>query len=449
MKTENFDEAIRKKLEGINPKFTEQDIDKVYRYVAKNRGPFYRRMNGHGLMYTALVGAIAGLIVWNLIIRQKSHEPEKVIVQTRTIVPPASAPHAASIAKAENTTSGTHPQNKSISTVTGTGGSLTRQPSAETPEDQLSAQQVQLTTIPETVQTENPLLAETIQRKIETTGLPLLNARLAKEITATGTKTQTILNSGSRPSVITFAPEKTQQIAKTKPLKTKKNSNRYTSSSGNSSSSRILAKPTRPGNTFLSNTEPRLGAGLELNNGQKSAGIYAELLYGKNWGLAAGFKYTLSNGEDFRDETDFYNRKSRHFDQVFHGQPPMHDKISNIGIDNAILQIPITLTYYYPLKKGYTLSLGLGTDLDIYTSALIKFDSRHGADSLAQSNSIKTSEPVEILNNVVISLGLQKRWNRFTLQATPFISPQLKHVNYKKEDLYFGFGLKLYYSLSR
>ncbi len=449
MKTENFDEAIRKKLEGINPKFTEQDIDKVYRYVAKNRGPFYRRMNGHGLMYTALVGAIAGLIVWNLIIRQKSHEPEKVTVQTQTIVPSAPAPHAASIAKAENTISGANTQNKPISTENWTVVSKTRNPSAETAEDQLSTQQVQLTTIPETVQKENPLLAETIKREIETTGLPLLNARQPKEIAASVASPQTILLSASKPSKMNFAPEKTQQIAKTKTLKTKKKSNRFTSTSGNSSSSGILEKPTRPGNTFLSNTEPRVGAGLELNNGQKSTGIYAELLYGKNWGLAAGFKYTLSNGEDFRDETDFYNRKSRHFDQVFHGQPPTHDKISNIGIDNAILQIPITLTYYYPLKKGYTLSLGLGTDLDIYTSALIKFDSHRGADSLSQSNSIKTSEPVKMLNNVVLSLGIQKRWNRFTLQATPFISPQLKHVNYKKEDLYFGFGLKLYYSLSR
>ena len=41
MKTEEFDDAIKRKLESINPAFTEKDIDRVHKYTVANRSPFY------------------------------------------------------------------------------------------------------------------------------------------------------------------------------------------------------------------------------------------------------------------------------------------------------------------------------------------------------------------------------------------------------------------------
>ena len=66
MKTEEFDDALRQKIESINPLYEEGDIDKVHNYVTKNRS-MYSNNRLRYLIGTSLAGlVIAGLLLWNI-----------------------------------------------------------------------------------------------------------------------------------------------------------------------------------------------------------------------------------------------------------------------------------------------------------------------------------------------------------------------------------------------
>src|ERR1035438_1314462 len=78
MKTENFDESVRQKIESIDPHYDEKDIDNAHDYIIKNRSRFSKR----GLVYLAsasfAVILIAGLFTWNI----KQMNNQKQMVQT-------------------------------------------------------------------------------------------------------------------------------------------------------------------------------------------------------------------------------------------------------------------------------------------------------------------------------------------------------------------------------
>jgi len=72
MNNEDFDEAIRKKLEGLNQTYTESDIDKVYRHVkGKRRFPF-KGSTGSWLLYSLSAAAFTVVTIWTV-----SHFQEK------------------------------------------------------------------------------------------------------------------------------------------------------------------------------------------------------------------------------------------------------------------------------------------------------------------------------------------------------------------------------------
>ncbi len=78
MKTENFDDSIRRKIENINPEFGDEDLDKVLNYVNKNNSAFYFRRYSTIALATIAIAVISGLLVWNF----KQRDEHERLVQT-------------------------------------------------------------------------------------------------------------------------------------------------------------------------------------------------------------------------------------------------------------------------------------------------------------------------------------------------------------------------------
>ena len=79
MKTENFDDAIRRKVESINHQFTEKDIERVHNYVNANKGPLWLRGPFRRLLVYSFTGLVlTGIITWQL---TKIHDRE-ILKQT-------------------------------------------------------------------------------------------------------------------------------------------------------------------------------------------------------------------------------------------------------------------------------------------------------------------------------------------------------------------------------
>ena len=64
MKPEEFDDAIRQKLESIHPTYSSSDIDKVFNHVRKSRRFPWKGASGSWLFYTFSAAAMVGITAW-------------------------------------------------------------------------------------------------------------------------------------------------------------------------------------------------------------------------------------------------------------------------------------------------------------------------------------------------------------------------------------------------
>lgn len=451
MKTENFDEAIRKKLEGLPQKVTEQDVDKVFRFVTRHRGPFYSRIGGHGLIYTALVGVIAGLVWWNLALR---NQPE----HTAT---PAADPKT-SISKSSVSAQAKQDESQAIDS----------KPIAQAPEK--SSQNTANTTVDKIVQF-TPIKQIAIEKqteKLETTAtkdfekplitvdqttpdvgmaitplLPFFQNTLVSSVNALPAhnlplpkNTKLTLSLGSDPK-----EDLASQNGTKKPQKTKR-ANAYKPTK-NSSGNHLATNAKRAAKPFFIDLEARATTGFEVNNTQLGIGAQFELIAAKHWGLSTGVKYMFNKGETFNNEQDFFDKKSKHIHQVYGDKPQFHGDISDIELNTSVLQIPVQFSYYYPFKNGLSVSLGIATGFDVYASSDLRFNNRPGRDSLNHQIDLKAAPSIQTFNNLIVSAGIQKRWNRWAISASPYIGNQLIKVDYRKEDWFYGVGINLSYYL--
>ena len=111
-------------------------------------------------------------------------------------------------------------------------------------------------------------------------------------------------------------------------------------------------------------------------------------------------------------------------------------------MQNLLLQIPIAINYQLHLKNNYSVILSAGTDLDILAKQHVRFE-HHDNINLPVGQNFDTNYPVMVFNNLTFSAGVQKQLKHYVFQLKPFVSPQLKSVVYKKENVYFGVKLNV------
>jgi hypothetical protein len=152
--------------------------------------------------------------------------------------------------------------------------------------------------------------------------------------------------------------------------------------------------------------------------------------------------------DHYLDGNEFHHRKNKKFNSAYTSEISDTTGISNIGIESLVIQLPVFLQYHLPLRKNYTLLFSVGTDIDLRTEHSINYENV-SVNSQIQRHHLDVQSPIVAFNNAVISIGLQKQWKNVVMQAVPFISPQLTSVAYKREDFYFGLGLRALYRFGK
>ena len=188
----------------------------------------------------------------------------------------------------------------------------------------------------------------------------------------------------------------------------------------------------------------QVGLGLEQGNKRSAINISGTVAY-KRWSFNSGISIAnISNGR-FKDENVFNQNTGLNFRNVYFNGAKDTLPSTNINYLNTLFQIPVVFAYNLPLNNDYTFILGLGTDIDFYASQLTTFEQAVKNSTTLYKQANQELEVVPF-NNITISSGFEKTWNAFSLQFIPFLSPQIKHVSYKKEDLYGGFKLRAFYN---
>jgi hypothetical protein len=477
MKTEDFDDAIRGKLEGINQKFDEEDIDRVYNYVSHNMHVPFWKAYGATILYASGAAAMIILMVWNGFQFHENRELRQQVtslqsqinttIQNKSIIKPASIQYE----KATNRISSQKNEYREEKSVKILDHAVKN--------NNVYAAETNITAENETTEAKQKNTDLVLKNNKDNQSQEEVISESNRAISAeTGTtlmqKTDTSLNEQSTiviESNSVVAPIKYTDTIKAANTQSVDNKPVIAESSEKKSldSSVVAVNPEKPkqntsfsfgalfkniGNSISTTTNEtqnnhisiknlRFRGGIEVEkaNLQMGAGLLGEMLFSKRWGLSSGIKVLNVNNEKYADEDDFYHKKGMPFQHAYSKDVP-DTTAKNIGMHNILVQVPIAITYQLPLKYNYSIIASAGTDLDIYAKQLIDYN-RMG---FPQPQTFTTNTPVVAFNNVVVSIGLQKRWKKFVFQASPFVSPQFKSVVYKKEDLYAGVKFSVLFS---
>lgn len=458
MKNEDFDEAIRNKLEGLEQKYSQADIDKTVDQL-RRRGAFSPRgFSGSLLLYTVAAAAVLVGVFWSVLQLTDSakvaHSPaapaseistpqvevtipaDTLPEQAKTVQPEVAAPkagfsmpsHPATVMFREES------QSKSLSSE-----DVAMEVASHKREDAVLLNKI----IPEIQHPadENLQHPENIAENKAFTD----TVRLPSEA---GQWIQTLADTASTSKVISqdkdsYAKESAAAISGSP---AEGNNNPAAAGVVQVAGGEVVdGKQSSPGHQGGNISGSILiGGGFEYARSGVGAGVDLGVKLPKRLILNAGLRYVSLNDELFADKDAFDRHDTGKINHHFNDQLMHHDHIRDIVIHSQLLQVPLSIGYSIPLKKGYSFTFSLGTDLDVFLSQRLTFS--QPPDSIRPPHGdLRDKGKAVLFNNMVITGSVEKEYKRFVFSVSPFIRPQLQQVFYKPKELDFGIALRVYF----
>lgn len=204
---------------------------------------------------------------------------------------------------------------------------------------------------------------------------------------------------------------------------------------------------TRP-RLSVPSAQYRIGAGLTGGSDQVGGALLGEIWLTRRWSVLAGLQLGYNQGFRYRNEQEFNEYQIEDFRQTYASQVPLTSDIQDIKQISLLIQAPIQLAYHYPLGRQWGLRFGIGTNLTLWVRNAVSYNYWENSRSPEHGSSI-IRKPTYVLDNLILSTSLERPWKKWLLRAGPFISPQLRPVSYKPEDLSWGANLQVLYRLGK
>jgi len=425
MKIENFDDALKRKLENVNTSYEEGDIQRVHDYVTRNRtlGRVRNPKRSWVLVGSSMI--IAGLITWNMILVNQNRELHQtvnglhtelsVIHKKQTVISPNIITSKVSVTASNNYIS----QAVVLKQIVPVSSEKNVSYMAPVKNENV---------IPENNKGENAALNADNNSPV----VAQISQAAAQEAQAVktdgGTSNEGITENIKKDTVIA---EKKIVADVSQPVQDEAANNDKAKDEGRRSLS------------ILKNIHYNTGINLMGGRNQVGCGISGEALLKDRWGLNVGMNVLGINNEKYNDETDFHRLKHTQFVSAYN----IHNNDSvnhffHINIDDILFQLPVAINYHIELRHNFSFIVGLGTDLDIHVKQHIGY--LHRMDTITNNDKMGPQFYPILFNDLAFSAGLQKRWGLFSFQLCPYASYQVRQVIYKKEKLYYGlrFGIK-------
>jgi len=456
MKTEDFDDSIRKKIESLYSSHDQHDVDRIYDYLQSSKVKnSKRRYVIFGIIYSILF-IVGGLITWN-ISQMKEHDKLQKTVEIlktdlrRSILENKQLNHnrdTVLITKdigSENNNPQRATNNiekKEVRNIT-SHKTLSNFASANfVPQTKASSQPAKLQLEEPTKNTPSredkiyPSSGDVIHPNRETAAnLPLENvirssASLPVSVSKPLTTPEEMTTDKKQSEILNATDSSFAEARSTPPIEILLDSS--------------LARKSTDKPVIVPNWKYRVGIDFEGGNRQLGYGVVGEAVFKNTWNVSLGFKRLKNGDENFDDDDDFNKHKKKEFKKTYDGH--VHDTSNeHIKIQNVIYQIPIMLSYNLPLKKNYSLLFGTGTDIEIYVKQHIGYNHVVSSSDIVTQSFVTHYSPV-YFNNALLSAGIQKSIKKFVIQLSPYVSAQIKKVTYKSESVYYGLRLRILYA---
>ncbi|MBN8826603.1 MULTISPECIES: hypothetical protein [unclassified Spirosoma] len=201
-------------------------------------------------------------------------------------------------------------------------------------------------------------------------------------------------------------------------------------------------------NLTVPNAQYRIGAGLVGGSDQARGALLGEIMLNRHWSVQTGLQLGYNQGFHYRDEQDFNEHQKVDFRETYASQVPLSSTIQDIQQITLLVQIPFQIAYHYPFGRQWGLRLGLGTELNLWGRSAVSFDYRENSRS-SEHELTRSKEHTHTIDNLLLSTALERSWRKWQFRAGPFISPQLRPVDYKRDDLSWGANLQIFYRLGK
>ena len=196
------------------------------------------------------------------------------------------------------------------------------------------------------------------------------------------------------------------------------------------------------------NAQYRIGGGLTGSSDQVGGALLGEIMLNRHWSVQTGLQLAYNSGFHYRDEQEFDEHEKENFRQTYASQVPSSSDIEDIKQMSRLVQVPIQVAYHYSLGRHWGLRLGLGTNLTVWTHSTLNYSYRENSRSYEHGSSL-IEEPTYFFNNLTLSAAVERSWKKWLFRAGPFISPQLRQVGYKSDDLFWGANVQVLYRMSK
>lgn len=495
MKTDKFDETLRKKIESIQPIFHEDDWQRFAAFAGAQAVPFWKSFWGKATLYSVGTTAFLGLIAYNitqyyaqkslqntiqsLVSQVDSLQRSRNVTLTEAPIPdtvyvtqylPSVAPPNADnmaekvelvtknnveTAQDEVETTAKNEAKTELSVVDKTARNTREEPEPDRNETPVElARNESLAS--EIRENNSSVLAKKTRTKTEKNradGVRLgpKNARTQKQKAGFDTPQAQPFGSESGGEI---SPPKIQIPAAGAPALVLEKlaiigldrSNKMKVAEPNvPPPTAHYEAPKPPKATFVWPTlTARIGLGASVSAGYFSPNLTTELFVGKRVSISTGLTINYFESNKYFTDEQFFKKNRRDFRETYAPKAPPVFEILNISERSYVVQIPVRLNYYQPIASGFWLLGSVGTDLDIYGSKRVSFDLRESRSEFKEVINA-ANLPVVLLNNLVLSAGVEKRLGNFGLQLSPYWVVNINKKPYRQNIGGFGGQLRLLY----
>jgi len=466
MKTNNkFDENIRKKLEGINPEFREQDWKSMQRYMRLQSMPSFLQTYGHWLGYgvAAATLTLTGVLYYlqfeqnsalkeelnelKSMLTQEAAKQPQVVRQTDTVyiaLPQGSSfgnrefPRAAylpqqsrsylPVLEGEAYSDGNAPEEPAISTEVSESA-----PVSVTGNDSREKEEVSLAEDPAPVsaqadfpeaphKVEWPVLEE-ISRP---SGLSSRSWALddVAERHMKGRYVKTSVPAVAAPVVQPVRPKETKAV-----------SQEVTKAEKAQEAQRLLPD-------FITKRAYRVGVGFVREPKMTGTAVLNEIILSPSFSVTWGIAHQKYEAKKFFNEIMFRDKTRESFRHNFGKGIPQNCEVMNIVTYSTLFQLPLQFQYRHGLGHGFSLLGGAGTYANLRFRQHLSYDLRFAFSVKEESGLQFRKKEYPVFNNFNISTGVEKNFDPFILQGELYYQFQENNIPYLQLGNGFGFRLK-------
>lgn len=201
---------------------------------------------------------------------------------------------------------------------------------------------------------------------------------------------------------------------------------------------------------FLKNLNPRFGVTADyMGRSANSMGPVVEFFLGERFSLGTGLLITGKNELKFGLPRDFNMDTGKKFEDrygQFFGERPV--KIEDIKIETQSIKLPLYFNYYVPFKYNLDFVLTTGTKLNLSTIENVSYmgSNNYGNNYIER---FENEYKPRVFNNLLYGMGIQYRKSRFAGQLIPYFEFPFSQGNALSPPKKFGINASLRFSLKK